>query len=69
MDLCFVIVGVALRQLLHRLEIGEHTRAMVDLVVVGIHRAQRVEIIALAPRLGAKRPALLERRCSLRKSW
>ena len=38
-DLRFVVVGIALRQRFHRLEIGLHARAVRDLVVVGIETA------------------------------
>jgi hypothetical protein len=64
MNLCLVIVAVALCQLFHRLEIGEHTRAMIDLVVVGIHRAQRVEIVALPLRPGVDGLGFFECGCA-----
>ena len=53
MDLRFVIVRIALCQLFHGLGVGLHARAVIDLVVVGIHGAERVEVVALALGLGA----------------
>ena len=60
-DLRFVVVGIALRQRLHRLEIGLHAGAMIDLVVVGVEDEERVDEIALARRLGADGLCLLQR--------
>ena len=45
-----VVVRIALGQLLHGLKIVLDTRAVVDLLMVGIHRGQRLEIVALALR-------------------
>jgi hypothetical protein len=67
MDLRFVIVWVALRQLFHRLEVGQHAGAMVDLVVVGVHRVERFDIVALARRLRAQGFALCKRGSALRE--
>jgi hypothetical protein len=61
-DLRFVVGGIFLRQSLHRLEIGLHAGAMIDLVVVGVEHHERVDVVALALGLGAERLALLDRR-------
>ena len=58
MDLRLVIVGITLRQLLHRLGIGQKAGAVIDLLIVGIHRAERVDIIALPLGLGTDGLAL-----------
>ena len=61
MDLRFVVVRIALRQLLHGLGIGLHARAVIDLFVVGVHGAERVEVVALALGLGADALSLRDR--------
>ena len=58
MNLRFVVVRVALRQLLHGLRIGHDAGAMVDLVKVGVHDGQRIQIVALALGPGANALAL-----------
>ena len=58
MNLRFVVVRIALRQLLHGLRIGHDAGAMVDLVEVGVHDTQRIQIVALALGPGAKALAL-----------
>src|SRR5882724_7255263 len=52
-DLRFVIVGIAQCQLFHGLGVSLHARTVIDLVILGIHGAQRVEVVALALGLGA----------------
>ena len=52
-DLRLVVVRIALRQLLHGLGIGLNARAVVDLLIVGVHDGERIEIVALALGLGA----------------
>ena len=47
-NLRLVIVRIALRQLLHGLRIGHDAGAMIDLLVVGVHDAERIQIVALA---------------------
>ena len=58
MNLRFVVVRIALRQLLHGLRIGHDAGAMVDLVEVGVHDSQRIQIVALALGRGADALAL-----------
>ena len=48
MNLRFVVVRVALRQLLHGFRVGHDAGAVIDLVKVGIHDAQRIQIVTLA---------------------
>ncbi len=50
MDLRLVVVGIALRQLFHGLGISHDARVVIDLVVVGVHDAERVHVIALTLR-------------------
>ena len=66
-DLGFIIMRIALRQLVHRLEVGQNAGAMVDLVVVGVHSAKRIDIIALALGLGVRAFALCKSGSSLRE--
>ena len=47
-DACFTIVGVALRERFHLAHIGGGARAMIELVVIGVERRERVEIVAFA---------------------
>ena len=54
-DLRLVVVRIALRQLFHGLGISLHARAVIDLVVVGVHGAERVDVVALALRFRADR--------------
>jgi hypothetical protein len=61
-DLRFVIIGITLRQRFHGLDVGLHAGAVIDLVVVGIHGAERIEIVALALGLGADDFRLGQRR-------
>ena len=60
-DLRLIVLRIALRQRLHRFEIGQHARAMIDLVVVGVENQQCVDVVALALRASAERLALLQR--------
>ena len=64
-DLRLVVFRVALRQLLHRLRIGHDAGAVVDLVMVGIHHGERVDVVALTLRLGADAFALRDGRGAL----
>ena len=57
-DLRLVVFRIALRQLLHGLGIGLHARAVVDLVVIGVHDAR-------ARRCSRARAASWRRRLSL----
>ena len=52
MDLRFIVIRIALRQLLHGLGIGQNARAVVDFVVIGVHNRKRVDVVALTLRLG-----------------
>ena len=52
-DLRFVIIGIALRQRFHGFDVGLHAGAVIDLVVVGVHGAKRIQIVALTLGLGA----------------
>src|SRR6266404_5667945 len=52
-DLRFVIVGIALCQLFHGLGVSLHARTVIDFFVVGVHGADRIEVVALALGLGA----------------
>jgi len=61
-DLRFVILGITCRQCLHRLEIGLHATTVVDLVVIDVHDGERVDVVALALRLGADGLGLLDGR-------
>ena len=58
MDLRLVVLRILLCQLLHRLGIGHDARAVIELLVVGVHDRERVDIVALALRLGADALAL-----------
>ena len=53
MDHRLVVLGIFLRQLLHRLGIGHDAGAVIELLVVGIHDSERVEVVALTLGLGA----------------
>src|SRR5260370_3389189 len=53
MDLRFVVIRIARGQLFHGLGVGQQARAVIDLVVVGVHGAERREVVALALGLGA----------------
>src|SRR6266436_5579513 len=64
-DLRFVIVGIALCQLFHGLGVSLHARTVIDLVVVGVHGAERVEVVALALGLGADAFSLGDRGSAL----
>ena len=59
-NLRLVIVRIALRQLLHRLQIGLYAGAMVDFVVIGVEDEEGVDVIALALRLCRKRLSFLK---------
>jgi hypothetical protein len=59
-DLRFVVLGIARRQGFHRQEIGLHAGAVIDLVVIDVHDGERVDIVALALRLGADRLGLFD---------
>src|SRR5262249_35085948 len=59
-DLCFVVVGIALGQPFHGLEMGLNEPAMGNLVVIGIEGQQSIDIVALAPGLGADRSGFLQ---------
>src|SRR5262249_306261 len=52
-------LGIASRQCLHRLEISLHAATVVDLVVIDVHDGERVDVVALALRLGADGLGLL----------
>ena len=60
-DLSLVVVRIALRQLLHGLGIGLNAGAVIDFVVVGVHDRKRVDVVALALRLGADALSLGDR--------
>src|SRR5690348_11511730 len=60
-NLRFVVIWIALRQLFHLLEVSQYTCAMIKPVVIGVHGAERVDVVALALGLGADRLALLDR--------
>ena len=60
MDLCLVVVWIALRQAFHRLRIGYDAGAVIYLVVIGIHHRQRVDITFLALGLEADRSRFLD---------
>src|SRR6266567_8889377 len=60
-DLRFVVVGIALCQLFHGLGVSLHARTVIDFFMVGVHDRKRVEIIALALRLGADALSLCDR--------
>src|SRR5712671_6742910 len=60
-DLRLVVVWIALRQLFHGLRIGQNAGAVIDLFVVGVHDRKRVQIIALALRLGTDALSLGDR--------
>ena len=64
-DLRLVVVGIALRQLLHGLRIGLKAGAVVDFLIVGVHDGKRVQIVALALRLGADALSLCDRGSAL----
>ena len=68
-DLRLVVVGIALRQRLHRLGISQKARAVVDLFVVGVHGRERVHVVALALGLGADGLALLDCRETQEGDW
>ena len=57
----FVVVRIALRQLLHRLHIGLYARAVVGFVVAGVEHGKRIDVVALALRLRTDGLSLLER--------
>ena len=50
----FVVVGIALRQPFHRLQVFLHTLAIGQFIVVGIKNGESVDVIALALRLGVE---------------
>src|SRR5260370_303213 len=64
-DLRFVIVGITLSQLFHGLGVSMHARTMIDLVVIGVHGAERIEVVALALSLGADALSLGDRGSTL----
>src|SRR5712664_5029018 len=64
-DLGLVVVGIALCQLFHGLGVSLHARTVIDLVVVGVHGAERVEVVALALGLGADAFSLGDRGSAL----
>ena len=53
-DLSLVIVRIARCDLLFRREIPLHARAMVDLIIVDVHRGDRIDVLPLALRLGTE---------------
>ncbi len=53
MDLRFVVFRIARGELFHGLGVGQQARAVIDLVVVGVHDAEGREVVALALGLGA----------------
>ena len=53
MDLRLVIVGIALRQLLHGLGIGLDAGAVIDFFVIGIHDREGIDVVAFTLGLGA----------------
>jgi hypothetical protein len=61
-DLRFVVLGIARHQGFHRQEIGLQAGAVVDLIVIDVHDGKRVDIVALALRLGADRLGLFDGR-------
>ena len=52
-DLRFVIIWITLRELFHGLGVSLHARAVIDLVVIGVHGAERIDVVALPLGLGA----------------
>jgi len=54
-DARFTIIGVALRDRFHLAHIGGGARAMIELVVIGVERRERVDIVAFARRLRVQR--------------
>ena len=56
-DLRLVVVRIARRDLLFRRKIPLHARAMVDLVVVDVHRCDCIDVIPLALRFCTQRLA------------
>src|SRR5689334_17031881 len=59
MDLRFVVIRIALSQFFHFLEVSLYACAMIKPVVIGVHGAKGVDVVALALGLGAYRLALL----------
>ena len=66
-DLRLVVLRIALRHRLHRLEIGLHPGAVVELVVIGIERAKRGDKFVFARRLCPDRLGFLNGREPLRQ--
>ena len=61
-DLRLVLLGIARRQGFHRQEIGLNAEVVIDLVVFDVHDGKRVDVVALALRLGADRLGLFDGR-------
>ena len=61
-DLRLVVLRIVLRHRRHGLEIGLHAAAMIELVIVGIERAERVDKLPFARRLCADGFGLLNGR-------
>jgi hypothetical protein len=67
MNLRLIIIGIAFRNLLHRLGIGLGAGEMPELVVVDINHRERIDIVAFALRLGTYLLSLGDRRCTFGK--
>jgi hypothetical protein len=59
-DLGFVVVGIALRQRLHRFQVGLHALAEWNSIVILVHGEQGIDVVTLALRLGAERATLFQ---------
>jgi hypothetical protein len=66
-DLCFVIIGVLLRQCFHGFQVSLDPRAVDDLVVIGVENGKGIDVITFALRLGTNRLSLLNGSKSERK--
>ena len=64
MDLRLVVVGIALRNLLHRLRVGLRARQMGGFFEIGVHRSERIDVVAFALRFFADRFRLGNRGCT-----
>ena len=60
-DLGLVVLGIALSQRRHSLEVGLHARAVIDLVMVGVEHQQGIDVITFALRASSKCLGLLQR--------
>ena len=59
MNLRLIVLGITLRQRFHRLCVSQKARAVVYLLVIGVHDPKRIQIVTLTLGLGTDALALL----------